>query len=127
MGERRLVGFLLRQVDITAVHGPGERNVEKAQFLGADLFALPLLVLFGAGFFPSKIEGETFLLVLAIVKQQFLLAREFRVSPEEWTKHNRVFQTFALVNGDDLDRVVIALQPQLEAIFRNLLALALLA
>jgi hypothetical protein len=107
MGERRLVGSFPGQIDIAAVHRPGESHVEKAQFLRFHLLALPLLVLFCASFFPAQLKGKTFPGVSTIVKQQFFVDLGFCVRPKERAEDNWVFQSFALVDSDDLDRVIV--------------------
>ena len=58
--KRGLLRSLIRQVDIAAIPGSSDRDVEKSLFLRADFFALPIPMSLGAAFLPRKSKVRDF-------------------------------------------------------------------
>src|SRR4051812_35314549 len=83
-------------------------------------------MLFRSAAFPAEIKSET-IIRKSVVKKEFLLCTGFGFRPKERTKKDRVFESFALMNSYNLNRVLIAFESQLVAVLRNAFIPSLIA
>ena len=96
---------------IAAVLGARQGDVEKPDVFSQafDPGLLLVRVVIGA----AEVADEV--AVARLVEEDLFLAAVFEVCalPREGAKDDRVFQPFALVNGDELDGLLVGLQPEL--------------
>ncbi len=88
---------------------PRQRHVGEADLLGQSLLLRQAQRLWVAG--DGSVQTGPPLAV--VIGHQFAVRRGFETAPQGGQKHQRVFQPLTLVDGDDVDQRLVALQAQL--------------